>query len=354
MEYRKLGRTGLEISAIGLGTEHLKQTGENMAEVLRVAIEAGVNYIDVLYSNPEADADFWDSIAPELNRYRDDLILMAHWGPSDMYPDPAKCQHCLDLALERVDNDYFEGVMLTVVDSKGTWSGWAQESLERLRPYREQGRIGTIGLSGHVAPVVAEAARSGLIDVVMFPINLLGHDDEEVKALYRTCAEQDVGLVGMKVYNGGTLLSVKGEPSGITPVQCLHYALSQPVATVVPGARNAAEMRATLRYLGATEAEKDYSTVSANIHELLAGQCTYCQHCLPCPQGIEMGWIIWHLDQVPNRGLELIKEWYAGFPVKASACVACGDCMARCPFDVDIVARMEEAVALFEEDSQSV
>jgi predicted aldo/keto reductase-like oxidoreductase len=131
-------------------------------------------------------------------------------------------------------------------------------------------------------------------------------------------------------------------------VQCLHYALSQPLSTVVPGVRNADEMQATLRYLEATDAEKDYSTVSANIHELLAGQCTYCQHCLPCPQGIEMGWIIWHLDQVQSRGLELIREWYGGFPVKASACVACGECLERCPFDVDIIAKMQEAVVLFE------
>jgi predicted aldo/keto reductase-like oxidoreductase len=58
----------------------------------------------------------------------------------------------------------------------------------------------------------------------------------------------------------------------------------------------------------------------------------YSQHCLPCPEGIEQ-----------------IKEWYAEFPVKASACVECGVCMERCPFDVDIIAKMREAVALFEE-----
>ena len=61
-----------------------------------------------------------------------------------------------------------------------------------------------------------------------------------------------------------------------------------------------------------------------------------------------MGWIIWHLDQVQSRGLEVIKEWYGGFPVKASACVECGECLERCPFDVDIIARMQEAVSLFE------
>ena len=51
--------------------------------------------------------------------------------------------------------------------------------------------------------------------------------------------------------------------------------------------------------------------------------CVFCvnysHHCLPCPEGIEIGWVIWDLDQIPARGIEQIKEWYAGFPVKASA-----------------------------------
>jgi predicted aldo/keto reductase-like oxidoreductase len=75
----------------------------------------------------------------------------------------------------------------------------------------------------------------------------------------------------------------------------------------------------------------------------------YCQHCLPCPEGIEIGWVIWDLDQIPARGIEQIKEWYEGFPVKASACVECGVCVERCPFDVEIVAKMREAVELLEE-----
>ena len=58
--------------------------------------------------------------------------------------------------------------------------------------------------------------------------------------------------------------------------------------------------------------------------------------------------MIWDLDQVPARVLEQVVEWYAGFPVKASACVECGVCMERCPFDVDIIGKMREAATLFE------
>jgi predicted aldo/keto reductase-like oxidoreductase len=54
------------------------------------------------------------------------------------------------------------------------------------------------------------------------------------------------------------------------------------------------------------------------------------------------------LDQVPGSGVEQVREWYAGFPVKASACVECGICVERCPFDVDILTKMQEAAALFE------
>jgi hypothetical protein len=57
--------------------------------------------------------------------------------------------------------------------------------------------------------------------------------------------------------------------------------------------------------------------------------------------------VIWDLDQIPARGIEQIKEWYAEFPVKASACVECGVCVERCPFDVEIIAKMREAAAMF-------
>jgi ferredoxin len=74
---------------------------------------------------------------------------------------------------------------------------------------------------------------------------------------------------------------------------------------------------------------------------------------LPCPEGIEIEWVIWDLDQIPARGIEQIKEWYAEFPVKASACVECGVCVERCPFDVEILAKMREAVEVFEEQTAS-
>ena len=58
--------------------------------------------------------------------------------------------------------------------------------------------------------------------------------------------------------------------------------------------------------------------------------------------------MIWDLDQVPARGIEQIAEWYAGFLVKASACVECGVCVERCPFDVEIIDKMRGAATVFE------
>ena len=347
MEYRKLGRTGLAVSAIGLGTEHLEQSRETMEEVLRTAVDTGVNYIDMVYGNPEADAGFWDNFAPALRPYRDKLILAAHWGPSDLY-DPDCCQRCFEDILARVGNDYAEVAILTVVDSEETWNGWARESLERLLRYKEQKRIGYIGMSGHTACTAITAVNSGLVDVLMYPINLIGHSDEDISALCQTCVDQAVGLVAMKPYHGGTLLFANGRPSGITPAQCLAYVLSLAVSTTVPGAKNVEEFRATLRYLEATNEEKEYRSVTANLHSLLAGQCTYCHHCVPCPQDIEIGWIIWHVDQARGGVTDELRGWYSGFPVKASACTECGVCMERCPFDVDIIAKMREAVEIFE------
>jgi hypothetical protein len=123
---------------------------------------------------------------------------------------------------------------------------------------------------------------------------------------------------------------------------------SLPVSAAVPGPKTVEELGATLRYLEATDEEKDYRPVVANLHDRLAGQCVYCHHCLPCPEGIEVGWVLWMVDHARDGVTDELMGWYSEFPVKASACTECGECVERCPFDVDIVAKIREAVELFE------
>ena len=114
--------------------------------------------------------------------------------------------------------------------------------MEHLLRYKERGHIGAIAMSTHRAPMALKAVNSGLIDALMFPLNLTSHVVEPEIELCQACVDQGIGLVAMKPYRGGTLFVADGEPSGITPAQCLHYVLSLPVSTTVPGIKNVEEL----------------------------------------------------------------------------------------------------------------
>lgn len=353
MGTRTLGRTGLEVGVIGLGTEHLSANRENMDAVFDLAVEAGVNYIDLVYNDPlDVHADYWEAIAPAIRRHRECLILTLHWG--FVYHEPVDhCQQCFDKALNRLGNDYTEIAMLTMVDSESLWTGWAQESIERLHKYQRDGRVGFIGLSNHKVDVARMAVESGMIDVLMFPVNLYEHyEDPERAALLETCAAHEVGVVAMKPYYGGRLLTTVGRPTGITPAQCLYYVLSQSVATAVPGARNVDEMREALRYVDASVEEKRSTPLHEELKDWLRGQCVRCKHCLPCPQDIPIPDIIYCLDYVEFysgscASQQFNRELYASLPVKASECIECEECLERCPFGVDIIDKMCRAAKIF-------
>jgi predicted aldo/keto reductase-like oxidoreductase len=343
VEYRRLGKTGLDVSTIGLGTEHLEKSREAREDVLRAAVDAGVNYVDLLYVEPE----YWADFGPVLRPYRDKLVLGAHWGSGPRF-DLDYCQRTFDNILSCVGNDHVEVAMMTMVDEEDRWDGWLHASLEQLHRYQERGRVGYIGGSAHDTSMAVKAVNSGLLDVLMFPVNIVGHSEEKDRELYQACVDQDVGLVAMKPYHGGTLLSIGGRPSGIRPVQCLAYVLSLPVSTAVPGPKNVQELRATLHYLEATDEEKEFGPVVANLYDYLQGQCVYCHHCLPCPEDIQIGWLIWLLDYARDGVTDDLMGWYASHQAKASDCTECGVCLERCPFDVDILAKMQEAVEVFE------
>ena len=342
MERRRLGQDGPEVGVIGLGTEHLERSVETMDAVLRAAVDAGTNYVDLLYVEPE----YWETFGPVYRKYRDDLVLAAHWSSGPRY-DLEYCQSTFDNMLSSVGN--VEVAMMTMIDDGDrAGSAWREASIEHLHRFREQGRVGLIGGSAHDPAVAREAVRSGLLQVLMFPINMLVHDDDQTNRLIQACVDHGVSLVAMKPYHGGTLFWANGQPTGITPAQSLEYVFSLPVTTAVPGPKTLEEWQITLQAAQASDQEKDFRPVLGSLHDLLAGQCTYCHHCLPCPEEIEIGWVIWYVDHVPGGDLQQLREWYAGFPVKASACTECSICLERCPFEVDIMTKLEQAVELFE------
>ena len=171
--------------------------------------------------------------------------------------------------------------------------------------------------------------------------------------LYRICEQNGVGITVMKGYAGGRLFTAEQSPFGValTPVQCLHYALTRPaVASVMVGFDTPAHVDAAVAYETATEAEKDYASVLANAPQhAYSGQCTYCGHCAPCPAGIDIAMVNKLLDlarmqpEVPAS----LREHYGSLSANAADCIACGGCETRCPFGVPVVERMAEAKEAF-------
>ncbi len=75
MQYRKLGQTDLNVSVIGLGTEYLvKASQETVTSVVHAAVDAGVNYFDVLFAKP----DYRDHFGQAFKGLRDKVIITGH------------------------------------------------------------------------------------------------------------------------------------------------------------------------------------------------------------------------------------------------------------------------------------
>lgn len=153
----------------------------------------------------------------------------------------------------------------------------------------------------------------------------------------------------MKAFGGGQLLDARTSPFGqsLTEYQCIQYALDKPgVLTVLPGVRGKEDLNRILGFLTASEEEKDYSVIGSFAPQDASGICVYCNHCKPCPAGLEIGLINKYYD-LSQAGDALAHSHYQKLEKKASDCMECGRCNSRCPFHVDQIARMKTIAAYF-------
>ena len=364
MEYRRLGKTEEKISAIGLGTEYLIDLpSDHVRGVVRRAYKAGVNYFDVFWAKPE----FRDIMGDAFDGIREEVLLAAHLGSvhlngqyeaiRDLEPSAAFFEDFL----ARYRTTYADVLFLHNSDGEEDYEEvFKPGGLKDLAlDYKTSGKTRYIGFSGHTTETALRAVKSGDVDVLMFPINIAGHTEPGKQELLKACFEHDVGLVAMKAFAGGKLLGdwnsaemnrfqLGGKTRTVarndilSPVKGMHYALSQiGVTAVVPGCKDVPELEADLAYFDTPIEERDYAAVLKDIKQFDKGECVYCNHCLPCPQSIDIGATIRILETSAGT-------LYGDLPAPASACVECGDCEARCPFDVDVISKMRRASELFE------
>ena len=381
MKYNELGNTGFKVSEIGLGGEYLEGKPSNLvSSVVAAAMEGGVNILDCFMSNPEVRTN----LGMALKGRRDKMYIQGHlrsiWYDNQYARtlDIKKVQFFFEDLLKRFQTDYIDIGMIHMIDNDHDYDSiFSGPIIEYAQELKEKGVIRAIGISSHNPVQALKAAKSGLIDTILFSVNpaydLLDEDAERPRTLdnvffndktfnginhvrndlYHYCESHGIGMTVMKTFAAGALLDARTSPFcvAMTPHQCMSYALSRPsVDSVMIGMQSMTDVYDCLRYETMSDKEKDYSFIfSVSPQFSMNGKCVYCNHCLPCPNHIDIAQIGKYLDMalLEGKASPTVKAHYDSLTHKADECIGCYSCESRCPFGVHIVERMKMAKNMF-------
>ncbi len=362
MRYRVNRRTGDRISELGLGSACVYEAGrETGVSAVRRAFEGGVNYFDLAAGDAAAFPIFREALAD----VRAQVLYQIHFGADytrgayGWSLDRDTVRRSVDWQLKTLGTDTIDYGFIHCQDELSDWETYRKNGvLDEILRLKEQGVVRHLGLSSHTPAVIGRILDEVPVDMLMFSVNP-GYDwgqgefasggVDDRAALYRRCEAEGIGISVMKPFSGGRLLDAARSPFGraLTPWQCMRYALDKPgVLTLLPGARSAAEVDTLLAYFDQPDDVTDYGVLGTFAPAEAGGKCVYCNHCRPCPAGLDVGLINKYYD-LARSGDPLAAEHYRTLEKTAAACVGCGHCDRRCPFGVPQSNRMKEIAAYF-------
>ncbi len=238
MEKRRLGKTGHMSSVLAFGGAAVGNVTQDQADrAINLAVEHGINHIDVAPSYGEAEL----RLGPWLERHRKDVFL----GCKTQVRDRGGAWESLKRSLDRLRVDHFDLFQFHAVDDLETLNvilgpGGAMEAVLEAR---KQGLVKFIGITGHRPYTHVEALNRFPFDTVLFPLSRVhaGHvnDFNNFVPLLEACRRNDVGAIAIKAiskrnWNGGARTHRTWyEPFATQPEieRSLWYTLSQEVAT---------------------------------------------------------------------------------------------------------------------------
>jgi predicted aldo/keto reductase-like oxidoreductase len=244
MLYRKLGRTGESVSAIGLGGSHIGKASVTEADGIRViqeAIDRGLTFMDNSWDYNEGESEIRMGKALAENGYRDKAFVMTKIDGRGK--DIATRQ--IETSLMRLKTDRIDLLQHHEVlrfDDPDRIFG-PEGAMEAFIEAKQSGKIRFIGFTGHKDPrvhlyMLETAAKHGFqFDTVQMPLNVMdAHFRSFARLVIPRAIEGGIAVLGMKTFGGADGVILKSK--AVEPIDCLHYSLNLPTSVVITGIDN--------------------------------------------------------------------------------------------------------------------
>jgi predicted aldo/keto reductase-like oxidoreductase len=375
MNYRKLGKTGIKVSALGFGCMRLPTlipgepaiNREEAIRLIRKGIDSGINYIDTAYPYHAKESEIVVGQALK-DGYRDKVTLVTKCpvGMPD-FTESAHYDKYLNEQLEKLDVEYLDFYLFHSLNGKTFQEKVLGLNLiERAKTAKEAGKIKHIGFSFHDTPeVLKEIIDTGHFELMLVQYNII---DQVNKEMIAYAAEKGLAVAIMGPVGGGRLA---GSPPPESMQQwitedrnnfvdlALKFVLSDPnVSVALSGMGSEQMLDENLSLVSqenynvlSNEEEERIQKIASKFKELSDVVCTGCGYCMPCPNEVNIKQIFDFLIRYQVYGQrEDTKRMYAQIgklrwlPGKdATACIECEECLEKCPQKIPITDQLKEA-----------
>jgi len=369
MRYNKFGKTGIDISVLGLGCRLPMITDENgklidvdydkATSIIHKAFELGVNYVDCGPGYCEGKNEA--AIGRALKSWKGNKIYIASKAPinSDSYDEWMKS---LENSLEQLGVgciDFFQmwGIGKESFNTKVNIKGGPIDAALKAK---EQGMIKHIGFSFHDEPQnMREIVDSGYFESVLLQYNILDRSNEENIAY---CQEKGLGVAVMGPVGGGKLgapskkiQEMLGGKTKSSTEAALRFVLSNSGVNVVVSGMETTEYvieNCTTASIDGGLTPSEQLKVEENLKEVQRMSelyCTGCRYCMPCQKNVDIPHIFSAMNYHKIYGLtdhaKTMYSWRLSPDSElksANACVECGECESKCPQNINIIKQLKE------------
>lgn len=365
MEYVGFGKTGLRVSRFGLGCMRFPSDEKEAIQMVRHAIDSGVNYIDTAYTYPGSEVIVGKALR---DGYREKVCLVTKC-PVAMCSSQKDMESYLDEQLNRLQTDYADIYLLHNL-SPAVWEKVKKyDGAGFLDDVAKKGKILHKGFSLHNSyEVFREIIDYYRWDMTQIQLNILDEKNQAggVEGL-RYASSKGLPVTIMEPLRGGSL--IKDAPNSVLKMVdgyhekrslaewCFRWLYDQPeVSVVLSGTSTMEQLKDNIRIFSdstpgvmSTEDKNFITKLAKEYKSSVTIPCTDCKYCMPCSHGVMITAVFALYNKYCNTMDASVKDYYREAFFKqgrgADRCVSCGECELHCPQGLKIMELLAKAHA---------